>query len=195
MSLAIGERSRQEGEVQAQLERRLAITERLVSRLLADEPEQLHLFKNEREQDQVRHKALEELRKENPEKLVVDAEVIQKYRYEAAMYGAGFHPSQFDEITWQDNELAGTNTVWFDVLGGWHVRHEPARIGRSNRMRDEVSEELFTDHTSDTEYVLTWGVYMTNEDDLRKILNFDQMNLAGVSWLCDGNLLDDDRRS
>lgn len=187
MSTMTVEQSRQE-TVEA-LQRR-EIAERLVGRLLAGDHEQLQLFQSEREKENVsRHdKGLKMMREDQPGRLVLDADVVDEYRYKAAMYGAGFHPSQFDEISWQKNELAGMNTVYLGVLAGmWRVHHHPDVIGRANRMRDEVREERFAQLVPSTDFEHRFGhpVYITSEEDLVKIFEFDQSNIAACKWLDD----------
>jgi len=166
-----------EADIRASKQRSEVATN-LVERLL-HAPEQPKLF----ELDpfvQVEEKNLERIRKNNPGKLVIMDSVVDEYSYEAAMHGAGFHPSQFDEITWRPSGESGVGH-YVDPLGAVHLRHLPERIGRPNKMRDEVGEELFTNHVPTTKYESP--AYVTSVDDLQAIFEFDQMNMEACKLI------------
>ncbi|MCA9338724.1 hypothetical protein KC939_00070 [Candidatus Saccharibacteria bacterium] len=115
---------------------------------------------------------------DNPDKIIVDADDLDEYRYLAAFFGAGFHISQYDEITYQKNENAGemTRRSWLNI---WAEIPKiiPEYSTRSNRMRDEVSERVFVRLVPTTEYHTGTGSYVTTEEDIKRVFQLDYEEL------------------
>jgi hypothetical protein len=157
------------------------IAEKLLNQLL-HEPEQLKLF----EPDPYAHfdvEHYEAVRRRNPGKLVCRAALVEEYRYKAAMYGAGFHPSQFEDISWVDTGESGMS-VDVGFLGEVYIRRVAEKRFQHNKMWDEVQDEMFTAHVPTTEYSSrVHGVFITSEEDLKRIFVFDQNNLGACRSL------------
>jgi hypothetical protein len=117
-----------------------------------------------------------ELRNLNPDKLVLDADFVDDFRYLAAMYGAGFHPTQFEDISFEEAGESGT-AIYVDPIGLEHSYQIAKKVGRHNRMKDEINEELFTILIPTTGYDLSSCSYITTPEDLQKIFEFDYTNL------------------
>ena len=138
------------------------------------EPEQLKLF----EQDPYAHfsiKAIRKLKQLHPNKIIIDSNKVEKYRLMAAFLGAGFHPFQYQEIMYNESDPKEVGKLGINSLGQ-RYRVSPFRA-TSNRMRDEVSEELFTSNVPTTQYDNYTRCYITSEADIKQILAFDFDNL------------------
>jgi hypothetical protein len=161
------------------LEQSLAdeVAQSLVTQVLS-QPEQLRLFEaDSRGFDQLMEGFKRRLVADNAGKLVLDAELVDAYRYKAAMFGAGFHATQFDDISYRETGVSGTE-ISMGVLGAMYVTSQiPERVFKHNRMWDEVENELFTSVVPSTTYDMTTGSYVTTPEDLFKIFKFDYEGL------------------
>ena len=99
---------------------------------------------------------------------------MEEYRYLAAFFGAGFHISQYDEITYRKNKNAGQAIpqTYLNMYAGL-PKEDPEYSHRSNRIRDEISERLFTHLVPGVEYNMGTGAYIAKEEDLKKIFQLD----------------------
>jgi hypothetical protein len=128
------------------------------------------------------------LQERNPGKLILHRKAVHEYRYIAAFLGAGFHMSQYDEVTYRQNGDAGQYVVERDVMSMMlRGRVVPERTANHNRMHDEVDQELFNKHFNkrvpSTDYDLSTGHYITTEEDLKQIFAFDYENLRACKDL------------
>lgn len=125
---------------------------------------------------------VKDLEDNNPDNIIISGSELDKYRYIAAFLGAGFHMSQYDEVTYRFNDDADAGRF---VIGYWHEKsgHVQKRYSRSNKMVDEVNDELFTQHVPTTGYHLSTGMYITSEEDIKKIFSFDYSNLQACREL------------
>ena len=163
----------------ATMPRSLEVALMLTDQLLNDS-EQIALFEysdpSEYQYNELMRHFTEKLKRDNEDKLVIHSSKIDEFRYKAAMYGARFHPSQFEDISYKPTNESGTYVgVMFNLIG--YTRQLPEVVATHNRMRDEISEELFTDHVPTTTYDLATGNYVTTEEDLCAIFKFDYENL------------------
>jgi len=155
------------------------VAQNLVERLLSKPAQaQGRLFEvnADEENRRWREHCRAQLLSHHPDKLVLEANLVNEFRYMAAMYGAGFHPTQFEEISFTTEDTSGME-IGVGYLGEVYIQRIPEKRERSNRMRDEVNEELFTLHVPTTEYDLSSGMYITTAEDLQKIFEFDYCNL------------------
>jgi hypothetical protein len=150
---------------------------------LEDSQSQLELFEDEKKvKDKYTAMVVERLGTENPENIIIDARKVDRYRYIASFLGAGFNMSQYDEVTYGFNDDADVGKFvtgyWFEQPG-----HVQKRYSRSNKMRDEVSEEMFTQQVPTTKYHLGSGMLITSEEDIKAIFEFDYHNLQACKKL------------
>lgn len=119
---------------------------------------------------------------ENPDKLVLSSKIVDEFRIMASFLGAGFHPSQYEDVMYKKNDPDEVGRLY---VGWWGIRR---RVHEShatqNRMRDEVlHNELFTQLVPTTKYDLSTSHYITTEQDLKKIFMFDYDNLQACKDL------------
>ena len=148
--------------------------QRLVHELMNPDV-QLQLFEDDDNLARFARQDLSRLKEAHPDKVVIDTATVDEYRYMAAFLGAGFHPSQYDEITYKDNDPEEVGKFIVGLF--WQNGHVPARNRNSNRMSDEVlHNEMFTQVVKTTQLDLS-GFYITSEEDLEAIFAYDYENL------------------
>lgn len=154
------------------------VAEKLVDELL-HAPKQLQLFTTSSPFDA---RAVESLKKGNPEKIVISSRLVENSRYMAAFLGAGFHDSQYEDVML--GKLNDPGEVGKLIVGLYfQMGRVPVRQGVHNRMYDEVSEELFTTHVPTTKYDPGTNQYITTPEDLQRIFEFDYNNLSACRRL------------
>lgn len=151
------------------------VTKDLVYCLLNPE-EQLELFDARTDFEKFKAESVKRLKKENPDKIILSNQQVDEYRFEAAYRGAGFHPSQYEDVRFKENS---SDEVGRFVIGLWgNSGYIPRLIGRGTKMFDEIKEEIFTDHVPSAKYDLSSQCYIVTADDLKKIFEYDYENLA-----------------
>ena len=89
------------------LEVALMLTEELLS-----EPEQLLLFEDHDSSNaqakEIMRNFTDQLKKDNEGKIIIHSSKLYDYRYKAAMYGAGLHPTQLEAISYEPTNESGT---------------------------------------------------------------------------------------
>lgn len=138
------------------------------------------LFPVQNDKLPIKEASMAQLRAEYPANIVIDADLLDKVRYMAALYGAGFRRAEFDDLTYSQTGEEGVEISVESFLNEIVVSRIPKTRFRHSQMWDSVLERMANELVPTIVYDLASGAYITTAEDLKKIFALDYENMQSL---------------